>query len=134
MKMEHVALNVSDPAAMAEWYTKHLGLEIVRRLTTPPYTHFLRDSGGTMMIEIYRNPPDQVPGYARMDPLLLHLAFVSVDPETEKSRLLGAGAICVKDEKLADGSRLIMMRDPWGLSLQLCQRVSPMLRSNRRTC
>ena len=127
VKMEHVALNVSDPAAVAVWYTQHLGLEVVRSLPTPPYTHFLRDSEGTMMIEIYKNPPDQVPDYAQMNPLLLHLAFVSVDPEADKSRLLEAGATCVKDEQLADGSRLIMMRDPWGLSIQLCKRAKPVL-------
>jgi glyoxylase I family protein len=129
MKMEHVALNVSDPVAMAAWYTQHLGLEIVRSLPNPPYTHFLRDSDGTMMIEIYKNPPDQVPDYGKMHPLLLHLAFVSTDTETDKARLLGAGGSCVQDETLADGSRIIMLRDPWGLSIQLCKRANPMLRS-----
>jgi glyoxylase I family protein len=130
LKMEHVALDVSDPAAMAAWYTRHLGLEIVRSLATPPYTHFLRDTGGTMMIEIYKNPPDQVPDYAKMHPLLLHLAFVSADPETDKARLLEAGATCLQDENLADGSRIIMFRDPWGLSIQLCKRAKQMLRSS----
>ena len=90
--MEHVALNVSDPAAMAVWYSQHLGLEIVRSLSNPPYTHFLRDSDGSMMIEIYKNPPDQVPDYAKMHRLLLHLAFVSADAETDKSKLLEAMA------------------------------------------
>jgi glyoxylase I family protein len=127
VKLEHVALNVSDPAAMADWYTQYLGFEIARSAKTPPYTHFLKDSGGTMMIEIYHNPPDQVPAYAQMNPLLLHVAFVSVDPEADKSRLLGAGATLVQDQQLADGSRLIMMRDPWGLSIQLCRRATPML-------
>lgn len=130
MKLEHVAVNVSDPLSMAAWYTKHLGLEVVRSLATPPYTHFLRDSGGSMMIEIYKNPPDQVPDYGKMNPLLLHLAFVSEDTEREKSRLVEAGATLVQDETLADGSRLVMLRDPWGLSVQLCKRAKPMLRSH----
>ena len=26
---------------------------------------------------------------------------------------------------MPDGSRLTMMRDPWGLPLQLCQRAKP---------
>jgi glyoxylase I family protein len=129
LKMEHVALNVSDPAAMAAWYSRHLGFEIVRSLPNAPYTHFLRDSDGSMMIEIYKNPPDQVPEYGKMHPLLLHLAFVSTDTETDKARLLGAGATHVQDETLADGSRLTMLRDPWGLSIQLCKRANPMLRS-----
>jgi len=127
MKMEHVALNVSDPVAMATWYKKHLGFEIVRSMAAPPYTTFLRESGGAMMIEVYHNPPDQVPPYAEMNPLLLHVAFVSVDPETDKEALLAAGATLVKEEHLADGSYLIMMRDPWGLAVQLCRRGTPML-------
>jgi len=130
VKLEHVALNVSDPAAMAAWYCEHLGLEIVRSLLNAPYTHFLRDSGGSMMIEIYKNPADQVPAYGNMHPLLLHLAFVSADTEKDKARLLEAGAMHVQDETLADGSRLVMLRDPWGLSIQLCRRAKPMLRSN----
>jgi glyoxylase I family protein len=130
MKLEHVALNVSDPLAMAAWYTKHLGLEIVRGQETAPYTHFLRDSGGTMMIEIYKNPPDQLPDYGKMNPLVLHVAFVTLDPDKDKARLLEAGATGVQDETLGDGSRIIMLRDPWGLAIQLCKRAKPMLRSN----
>jgi glyoxylase I family protein len=42
MKMEHVALNVPDPVAIAAWYTKHLGFEIVSGMATSPYTDFLR--------------------------------------------------------------------------------------------
>ena len=130
MKMEHVALNVSDPLAMVAWYKEHLGFEIVRGTATPPYTHFLKESGGGVMLEVYRNPPDQVPPYAEMDPLLLHVAFVSADPEADKETLLAAGATLVKEEHLADGSYLVMMRDPWGLAIQLCRRGTPMLHLN----
>ncbi len=122
MKLEHLALNVADPVAMAEWYTEHLGLKVVRKMADAPYTHFLADSSGTMLLEIYRNPPDEVPPYADMDPLLLHVAFVSEDPEADKAALLAAGATFVTDLRLDDGSQLIMMRDPWGLAIQLCKR------------
>ena len=81
------------------------------------------------MLEVYHNPPDQVPLYSRMDPLLLHVAFVSADPEADKSALLAAGATLVKEEHLTDGSYLVMMRDPWGLAIQLCKRSQPMLLS-----
>jgi len=127
MKMEHVALNVSDPMAMAAWYRDHLGFEIAKGMTTPPYTTFLRESTGVMMIEIYRNPPDQVPSYFNMNPLQLHLAFVSANPEADKSRLLAAGATLAKDEHLPDGSHLITMRDPWGLAIQFCRRSTSLL-------
>lgn len=128
MKLEHVALNVQDPPAVAAWYGRHLGLTPVRAMDAPPYTHFLADDGGTVLLEIYNNPADAVPPYARMDPLLLHLAFVSDDPSHDQSRLLAAGASFVSEQRLGDGTHLVMLRDPWGLAFQLCKRGTPMLR------
>ena len=127
MKIEHFALNVADPVAVATWYTKHLGLKVVRAAKDAARTHFLADSSGTVMLEVYNNPPDQVPPYAKMDPLLLHIAFVSKDPEADKTALLAAGATLVVDQRLDDGSHLVMLRDPWGLALQFCKRATPML-------
>ena len=46
MKLEHFALNVIDPVAMATWYVEHLGLTTVRQVADAPYTHFLADSSG----------------------------------------------------------------------------------------
>jgi len=127
VKIEHFALNVKAPVAMAQWYIENLGLEVVRKMDIAPYTHFLGDKSGTIMLEIYNNPPDQVPDYKSMDPLLVHLAFVSTDPESDKNRLIEAGASYVEEVNLPDGSKLIMMRDPWGLAIQLCKRGIPMI-------
>ena len=126
-KLEHVAFNVSDPVAIAAWYERHLGLKIVRRLPTPHETHFLADSSGNVMLEIYNNPPEQVPDYAKMNPLQFHLAFVSSDPEEDRNALEAGGASFVEEVSMADGTRLVMMRDPWGVSLKLCKRAVPML-------
>ena len=62
-----------------------------------------------------------------MNPLLVHLAFVSHHPATDKARLVAAGAAEVSDQQLDDGSHLVMLRDPWGLAIQLCKRGKPML-------
>ena len=118
MKIEHLALNVADPVSMA----------VAFKLERAPYTHFLADSSGTVMIEIYNNPADQVPPYAEMNPLLLHIAFVSENPEADKKTLVAAGASIVEELHLEDGSELVMLRDPWGLALQLCKRGKPMLK------
>jgi len=126
MKLEHVALNVADPVAVASWYSEHLGLRVVRHIPQPAQTHFLADSDATIL-EIYRNPPDQVPDYGSMDPLLLHLAFTSGDPASDSKRLTAAGATFVDETHLPDGSHLIMLRDPWGLALQLCRRADPLV-------
>jgi len=127
MKIEHFAINVAAPSEMAEWYVKHLGMHIVKSIPEAPFMHFLADQSGDTMIELYTNPPDQVPDYSSMDPLLLHLAFVTDHPQIEKEKLMKAGASEVSDTVLDDGSRLIMLRDPWGLALQLCKRAMPML-------
>ena len=127
MKLEHLALNVIDPVAMAAWYVEHFGMKTVRQKSDAPYTHFLADSTGMILLEIYNNPPDQVPPCAEMDPLVLHIAFVSVDPEADKVALLAAGAILVDELRFDDGSHLVMLRDPWGLAIQLCKRGAPML-------
>lgn len=126
MKIEHLAFNVADPVAMAEWYVKNLGLKVVRHLPQAFETHFLAADGGTVL-EIYRNPPGQVPDYAAMDPLLFHVAFASADPEGDAARLVAAGATHVGEVRPPDGSLLVMLRDPWGLALQLCRRAKPLL-------
>ncbi|MHA6249329.1 VOC family protein [Pontibacter sp. CAU 1760] len=127
MKLEHFALNVEDPLAMAAWYVAHLGLKVVRQMADAPYTTFLADDSGRIMVEVYRNPANEVPPYREMNPLLVHLAFVSRNPGEDKARLVQAGAREVSDQQLADGSHLVMLRDPWGLALQLCKRGTPML-------
>ena len=126
MKLEHVALNVADPVAVAAWYCAHFGMSVVRHIPVPAQTHFLHDGGGSV-IEIYRNPPDQVPDYAAMDPLILHLAFATSDAVADRARLEAAGATFVTEVLPPDGSRLVMLRDPWGLALQLCQRALPLV-------
>ena len=129
MKIEHFAFNVAEPAAVAEWYVRYLGLTVARRLNNKQQTHFLADESGFILIEIYNNPPNQIPPYAAMNPLLLHLAFVSENPDSDRVALVEAGASFVEEEHFADGTHLVMLRDPWGLALQLCKRGVPMLKS-----
>jgi len=52
---------------------------------------------------------------------------VSADPDADTKTLVSAGATLVQDLHLDDGSHLVMLRDPWGLALQLCKRAVPML-------
>lgn len=127
MRIEHFAFNVKDPVAQAQWYCQHLGFTVRHKFDRAPYTHFLSDSTGKVMIEIYNNPPDEVPDYPSMNPLTLHLAFVSEDPEQDAQRLCAAGCTQVDDVRLNDGSVLLMLKDPWGFAIQLCKRGQPMV-------
>ena len=62
-----------------------------------------------------------------MHPLRLHIAFATADPDGARTALVAAGASLVEETKRDDGTRLIMLRDPWGLALQLCKRPEPLL-------
>ena len=126
MNVEHIAFNVADPVAVAAWYCQHCGLRIVRHIPKPYQVHFLADAKSTVL-EIYCNPPDQVPDYRNMNPLLFHLALASLDPDADTRRLVSAGAVLVSETRLDDGSLIVMLRDPWGLPLQLCRRAQPLL-------
>jgi glyoxylase I family protein len=128
VKIEHFALNVSDPLSMANWYCAHLGFSLASQMEVAPYTCFLADDSGNVMIEIYNNPADKVPDFANMDPLLCHIAFVSENPASDRLRLQQAGASFVSESNPGDGTHLIMLRDPWGLAIQLCKRAKPMLK------
>ena len=127
LNVEHVALNVADAAAIAAWYVKNLGMRIVRQSNVAPFIHFVADAGGRTVIEFYSNADDPIPDYRSMHPLRLHVAFAAADPDAAREALIVAGASLVDDTKREDGTRLIMLRDPWGLALQLCKRATPLL-------
>jgi catechol 2,3-dioxygenase-like lactoylglutathione lyase family enzyme len=128
MHFEHTALNVPDPRKMAAWYVKHCGLHIVRSIDVPPYMHFLADATGRVILEIYSNPLAPVPDYASQHPLVLHVAYAVEDAGKEKDRLIAVGAELISDSGISDdNTRLVMLRDPWGIALQLCQRGTPLI-------
>ncbi len=128
MKIEHLALQVPDPVAMAQWYVKHLGFSVARSGGEPAHARFLLEAAGFVMIEIYRNPAASVPDYQTMNPLLLHLAFASDGPAADRNRLVAAGATVADDLTVtAAGDELVMLRDPWGVALQFVRRKVPML-------
>ncbi len=126
MKIEHVAFNVEFPLEMTAWYVEHLKMRVLRAQKEAPFTHFLCDESQSSVIEIYHNKTDPIPDYAALHPLRFHLAFVSTDPGADRDYLLRAGASVVEELHLEDGSHLIMMRDPWGLAIQLCKRGKPL--------
>jgi catechol 2,3-dioxygenase-like lactoylglutathione lyase family enzyme len=128
VKIEHTAYQVDDPVALSRWYVEHLRLEIRRAQSAPPFAHFLADDSGTVMLEFYRQAHLPVPDYRSMDPLLLHLAFLADDVPVVRARLMAAGATADGDViRNAAGDEVAMLRDPWGLTIQLIKRAEPMI-------
>lgn len=128
MKLEHVAINIPEPAKAAAWWAENLGMEIVLESDESPYMHFVADTPRQSMLEFYNNPAAPMPNYAEMNPFNLHIAFTSADIEADRQTLLDAGATSVGDITTnPDGTRLAFLRDPWDVPFQLVQRAKPLI-------
>ncbi len=128
MEIEHVALNVADPVAMAAWYEKNLHMRILRQLAEAPFTHFLADRSGRVVLEFYRHAKAALPDYASFDPLVLHIAFKVDDVARVRGDLLAAGATSAGDViATPTGDELTFLRDPWGVTVQLVKRAQPLM-------
>ena len=129
-RFEHIAFNVRDPIAVAKWYCDNLGMQILRKSPPPASTHFIADSANSMTLELYRNEKGPIPDYASINDNSLHLAFTVDDINDTRGRLLAAGATIAEDiVTTPSGDKILMLRDPWGLPLQISVRISPMLKS-----
>jgi catechol 2,3-dioxygenase-like lactoylglutathione lyase family enzyme len=128
IRIEHIAINVKDPIAMAGWYVENLDMKVVRKGPPPVNAHFISDANGNVMLEIYNNPPDAVPDYSSMNPLLLHIAFMVDDIKAIRDKLTAAGATIASDITTTEGGdELAMLRDPWGVPIQFVKRAEPMM-------
>ena len=128
MNIEHVALNHPDPAGAAQWYTEHVGMQVVRSSDQSPFIHFLADTAKTGLIELYNNPAADVPDYPAQSSLIVHIAFSVDDIEGTRARLIEAGATAEGEiTQTPVGDQLAMLRDPWGVPLQLAKRAKPMV-------
>ena len=54
-RFEHIAINVGDPIAVADWYCKNLGMKVKFEGGPPNNIRFISDSCGRMMFELYGN-------------------------------------------------------------------------------
>lgn len=122
MMFEHFAINVANPQQMAEWYVKNLNMEICKSMVEAPYTHFLADHTGRLVMEIYANENAEIPDYQKEHPLRFHMAFASENAEQMKNKLVNEGATVFEELKPNEGTQLVMLRDPFGVPLQICQR------------
>ncbi|KPK37478.1 MAG: hypothetical protein AMJ65_14460 [Phycisphaerae bacterium SG8_4] len=129
MRLEHVAINVEDPAAMAAWYSENLAMKVIRKGPAPANARFVCDERENTMLELYTNPPDAVPDYRSMNPLVFHIAFMVDDVERICRELVAAGATVVGDVSTTEeGDQIAILRDPWGIPIQFLKRAQPMLR------
>ncbi|RAJ11556.1 VOC family protein [Arenibacter echinorum] len=125
MVFEHIALNVKNIKDIKDWYVANVGLKVVSEQTEAPFMTFFADSSGRVILELYYRSDEEITDFKTKHPLTFHMAFVSQNAVTDKIRLLDKGASFVEEITKEDGSHLVMLRDPWGMPLQLCQRTKP---------
>jgi predicted enzyme related to lactoylglutathione lyase len=75
---------------------------------------------------LYTNTDAPIPDYAAMNQYTLHVAFAVEDAAAVRDRLVSAGATLVDETGSLASSILVFLRDPWGVTLQLCQRSRPL--------
>ena len=128
MRLEHAAFNVKDVKALAAWYVANLDMTIVRSFDEPPFIHFLADSAGKSLIEVYSNPIGDFIDYGKCHPVTFHLAFAVDDMEAARQRLVAAGGTLDGDiDTTPGGDKLAFVRDPWGYVVQLVKRQKTMI-------
>jgi glyoxylase I family protein len=131
MVIEHIALNVADPVAMARWYGEQLGMRVVRQVDGGPNTRFVVDAAGKVVLELYHQTRAPIPDYAAMDVFTLHIAFRVDDVAAARAKLLKAGATAAGAEgevvTAPNGDVMCFLRDPWGVVVQLVKRGQPLL-------
>lgn len=128
MKIEHLALNVEDPVAMAKWYCENLGFTILKGMNISPFAHFIADASKNMLLEIFLLPDKKVPDYRSLNPAIMHLGFSVEDIATLYEKLVSNDATIVDEISVAkSGDKIAMLRDPWGLPIQLIKRAKPII-------
>ncbi len=122
--VEHIGIMAAAPLAMAAWYERVLGFETRASSENGGSANaFVADAGGTML-EFGKNPGAETLAERLTDPLQFHIALKSDDIEADALRLAAEGAIRLGDVRTtAKGDRLLLLKDPWGNTLQLAQRA-----------
>jgi glyoxylase I family protein len=118
---EHTALNLPDVCAAGQWYCDNLNMKVLR---SGESVRFLADATGRLIFEFYTNSAELIPDYAQMHPATMHLAFYVSDVPSAVAKLTAAGATIFSAYETAEsGDEMAMLRDPWGVPLQLMKRA-----------
>ena len=125
--IEHIALEIEDPASMVKWWTENLGFKVT--LARPTGSTFIEDESGRVAFELYRPSGGRSAlDYRNMPILQLHFGLFSDDVDADVKRLVAAGATEVAREEI-DSPYLkgVTLRDPNGIAFQVMKREKPVV-------
>jgi len=105
-------------------------MQVVRHVDVAPFTRFIADSAGRVVLEVYHQDAP-VPDYASYHHFVFHVAFMTNDVAGVRAGLLAAGATPATEVTHSpDGDVMTFVRDPWGIVIQLVRRGRPLLDQN----
>ena len=125
MHLEHVAIDVADPAAFKKWWIENLGMRV-----SAASDGFITDDSGTFVLEVYRAGTPSAPNYRSLDPMTFHIAFLSDNVNADVDRLVKAGAEKVEVVH-KPGFDMALLRDPQGVCIQLIKRATSIFMAPR---
>jgi uncharacterized glyoxalase superfamily protein PhnB len=129
IRFEHLALNVSDPQAMTNWYAENLGYKVLRKGGPPTYGTFISDAGGHVMYELGINAQYPVIDFSKVLTSALHFAYTVDDVWSVRNALIAAGATLAEEVRETNtGDQVLVLRDPWGFAIQFIKRGEAMLK------
>lgn len=124
IQFEHTAYNVHEPEKAAAWYVAHMDMDLVRGTSEGIKPHFIADKQRRFCWEFYSNPAGPVADQRAINPFTQHVAFAVDDMDAVRAKLLSAGCSPEGEVSITPaGDRLLFLRDPWGLTLQLVMRA-----------
>ena len=127
LRLEHIGFNVRDVNATAQWYIDTLGFVMVRHTGDATDNQFIADSGRNFMLQFYTRPADPM-WDSPASVFTQQIALQVDDIAAVQQRLLQAGATSDIDLMInSSGDTVCFLRDPFGIVLELVQRVETML-------
>jgi catechol-2,3-dioxygenase len=125
-EIEHIGICVEKPIEMANWYHETLGFNIkFSAEEEEKAVAFLTDASDEVMLELGKLPdvPPLTNGLSHH--LQFHIALSSVDPDKDADFLMSKGATFIEKCPIKrPGENLIVLRDPWGNTIQLVKRCA----------
>lgn len=119
--LEHTAIASPNPAALAQWYVRHLGFRINFEYDG---NYFVRAADGSML-EIIPSEGSRPPQKLK-DPGIRHLAVSVDDFDAAHAELVRSAVAFLGEPYTNQGNRLVFFTDCDGNILHLIERERPL--------
>lgn len=126
MRIEHIGFLVSEPISIGNWYKEYLNLKIIKSFgNNEEGAVFLKDAKTGTILEFGKFKETLNFNYNELKPLQIHIAIECQDPLELAKKLESAGAMIIGESPKAEvKNERILVKDPWGITIQLINRIN----------